>query len=414
MQRALAFAFPFVVAGASCTPPRPPAVVKSPRALATRSAEAIPETVTSEQELSLAAVAPKVYAAVAAREWEKARTLLGSLRESRCYGEPRVRGPFVAGPRAILKLGADGAIETHRIVAGCVVYADATLDVIDEEQGTRFAENGVSELLARTEPSASDVDRVFVSDAWALAIDSTGDYLALDRRAGTTRRGHSSAASRQDSSILRSAVGGQVVGDVLVLDDDMGLSLTRAEGAAVRVRGCAGVLLAAAGSKAREVAIHVASLRRPGIEESNTRLCFVRADGTTRQVVQLGSATCGLARAMPCEWQLQASTPSMLGFGSMRGAFRLLDATSGRVLVVPLPAGAHPDGGSPGGFFSCARDLCVSYADGQDRPGSSRLSWHDGVVRATTFVHIEEASWCALAGLPVPREVCASPELSTP
>jgi hypothetical protein len=142
----------------------------------------------------------------------------------------------------------------------------------------RISETDTSVELPREEgswPEAFDV-----SDAWALVIDRhAGDWIAMNRRTANVMRGHDRDA--------------RVAGEWLVVDGDKGISMRRADGRTANVRGCDGRLLAAVRLQKSEVALHVGM--RPKSEDdvgtTDTRVCLVREDGSTRKAVCLGSRT---------------------------------------------------------------------------------------------------------------------------
>jgi hypothetical protein len=351
-------------------------------------------------DLSLAVLAGRIYADVAAKRFDSALRMLDKAREERCYGSVRVRGNLVVGPRAVVTLSATGSIVGHQVFDGCVRHAGPDLVVTESEHGFRILHKGASIELPREEGLPGLGGSVYVSDAWALVIDPRGDYLALRIKDSTVLRGHS----------MPDAASG-VAGDTLVLDDGKAISLVHTNGKRVVMRGCPGRLLAAAASGPRNVALHIAPPQRAGAEGSSaeTRLCLVREDGSTSHSASLGTATCGLARAMPCPWELQIATPKLLGFGSMRGGLQAVDAVTGRILTVPLPQGAYPDGLSPGGFFRCEGEVCISYNKGQGETGASQLILQNQALTAKVLPAVpEEREWCVVAGLPVPRELCGA------
>lgn len=310
-------------------------------------------------------------------------------------------------PRGLVTTDASGAIVAHEVVAGCLKRADESLRITTTATTVRIAEGGhVAELTheAIEHPRAQSL---FVSPSWALAVDIGGDVLAMNRRDGAIVR-DTHGANGWSASNEMFPVGALLVGDRIVIDRGAKLSMLDASGLRVDVRGCPGALLDAARTESGEHALHVTVSE----ESTDTRLCLVRDDGTTRAIAKLGSATCGLATAVSCPYALQASTPRLLGFGSMRGAGKLVDVASGRALRVPLPRGASFDGGSPGGFFRCGTDeLCFSFTrSANGDTGVLALAVNRGSLAARPWVAPHRAeredAWCALAGLPVPKAVC--------
>lgn len=353
---------------------------------------------------SLEEVARDAYAAIARGRFAVARARLDEYDSlgDRCSGEAHASalpggGSIVTGPRGILVTDAAGAVVSHEVVPGCLHYGDATLRIVTTKTAVRITEKDTSVELPREEgswPEAFDV-----SDAWALVIDRhAGDWIAMNRRTANVMRGHDRDA--------------RVAGEWLVVDGDKGISMRRADGRTANVRGCDGQLLAAVRLEKSEVALHVGM--RPKSEDdvgtTDTRVCLVREDGSTRKAVRLGSATCGLARAMPCPYVLQGSTRRLLGFGSMRGHITIVDAAGGRTLSIPLPAGAYFDGGAPGGVWECDGDrLCISYArppDGDVGASSLTLQGDKLVGRVLGEKDERRPEWCVRAMLPVPSAVC--------
>lgn len=310
-------------------------------------------------------------------------------------------------PRGLVVTNAAGEIIHHEVVTGCLRRAEESLRVTATDTTIRILENAHTAELTFEETGNPLAQHVFVSLSWALAVDVGGEYVALNRRDGHVLRGRHGADASQASQWM-APVGVALAGDRIVVDRGKQIAFVRADGSSTDVRGCKGRLLAAQGTEAGERALHV-SANDTG---ADTRVCIVKDDGTTRTIVSLGSATCGLAQAMPCPFALQAATPRLLGFGSMRGGFELVDVVAGRRVDVPLPAGAYPDGLSPGGFFACGADgLCVSYtssSSGDTGVSAVRMSGGKLTTRVRTNEPDPDDAWCVLAGLPVPKAVCGA------
>jgi hypothetical protein len=347
---------------------------------------------------SLDEIARDVYAAISDGRMADARRRLGDADDAndRCWDRAHVRalpdgGALVHGPHGVVVMNASGDIVSHEVVAGCLRFADSTLRIVTTDTAVRVVEREWVAELPRKEATAPEPERIFVSEAWALVVDLDGQTVALNRRSGAVVRAHHDYAAAP--------------GDWLVAEDGGTITMRHADGRVVDVRGCRGKLLAAARTEPREPALHVTL----DAESTDTRVCIVRDDGSTRVVVPLGSATCGLAQAMPCPFVLEGSTSRLLGFGSMRGEIAIVDAVVGRTLSVPLPPGARFDGLSPGGVWSCERDrLCISYARPPDDVGASSVRIVGGKLVADVIEKRAErpAPWCLHAGLPVPSALC--------
>ena len=365
---------------------------------------------------SIADPVREAYAAIREGRFADARRLLEKHDDagSRCWGSVRASvlpngGMRVAAPRGLVVTNPAGEIVHHEVVTGCLRRADESLRITSTDGAIRIVESTGTADLTYEDTGDPLAQLVFVSSSWALAVDAGGEYVALNRADGHVLRGRHGADPSLASHWMR-PVGAALAGDRVVVDRGTQIVLLRADGQSVDVRGCKGKLLAAQSTETGERALHVTSTM--DVESTDTRVCLVKDDGTTRKIVPLGSATCGLARAMPCPYALQASTRRLLGFGSMRGGFVLVDVVAGRLVTVPLPPGAYPDGLSPGGFSSCGGgELCISYtssANGDNGMSAVRMNG----AKLTTRVRTKEAdpddAWCELAGLPVPKAVCAA------
>jgi len=357
--------------------------------------------------------AHEAYAAIREQRLGDARRLLDAADESasHCWGPARATllsngGARVTAARGLVVTNAAGEIIHHEVVEGCLRYAEQSLRITSTEGALRIVENAHSAELTFEETGNPLAQRFFVSTTWAVAVDIGGDYVALNRADGRVLRGRHGADAALASHWM-SPVGVALAGDRIVIDRGKQIALLRVDGSSVDVRGCSGRLLGASRTETGERALHVTTTND---ESSDTRVCLVKDDGTTRAIVPLGSATCGLAGAMPCPFALQASTSRLLGFGSMRGGFVLVDAVAGRVAQVPLPRGAYPDGLSPGGFFGCGSgELCISYttgANGDNGVSAVRMNGGKLTTRVPTKAPDPSDAWCELAGLPVPKAVC--------
>lgn len=362
----------------------PTVVVTVADAEAARGVVAVPDT-----ESSLAA---KVYAAVRAKDWPEAHRWTearAELQRSRmsaaasdaevvqpreCFGVQR-RGPFVFGGSGVVDLDEGGGFSDFRDFGpACVLHADGRLVVTDDGVSVRLLERGraIGEdkvLVTRpvTMTSTNGNARVMVDDGWALLVMADGSWVARRQRDGQLVHG----AEKADSAIPLLSRGW------LVTSGKSGLRAEAADGEAVALRGCAGRLLNLYAARDGFV-LHVTSSKRrcegDACEElsPDSALCLLGLDGKLRRRTELGSATCGLAKAMPCAW-------SLAGMSSVGGALRVsLDSMRGQTKVVD--------------------------------PSSGRIlanAWRTDTADDETVIETEKPAWCERGGLPVPPEVCS-------
>ena len=229
-----------------------------------------------------------------------------------------------------------------------------------------------------------------------LALNRGEDWLAVRQRDGKAIRGHHRVA------LFGSERPGVTAGPFFLIRRDKELLLTNEDGKTAPVKGCPGYLRDAV-ARPGGLVIHVAK-ELDGMPAADTQLCFVRPDGITRRIVQLGHATCGLAGPVPCDWRLLAVTSRLFAFGSFRGHQKVVDAVTGKELA--LPSGTPPEGSTSSGFSECKDDICLSYemADGARFSSTVRLT--GGIASFGPPTAEIEPRWCAREGLPVPREVC--------
>jgi hypothetical protein len=104
--------------------------------------------------------------------------------------------------------------------------------------------------------------------------------------------------------------------------------------------------------------VSAASVRRHGdrTEEAETTVCFVDTKRVTTRAVPLGTATCGLARPVPCAWDLAAQTSTLIAFTGLRGGIKLVDRRRQRVVAFEAPV----DYQFPPDLAVCGRSICIS------------------------------------------------------
>lgn len=374
----------------------------TPEGSPARPARAPVSILPPEREATFDEAAKRFYAELSAGDRPAAAATLRSLERldaPACSGGAWLADPpgdsrTVAGARAIVTFDAQGRAVHVRTFAGCLAHAEPSLLVEARERRT-VIDLGRSSFTAR----AGFTDPVLVSRGWVLAADDDG-WLAVSRPREVSRRIPSRA--RDGEGPPR---GVAVAGRFLAFEGPASkLHVQRDDhDGGVPARGCDGALLGAASVTDEEVILHTsdAAVSSP----AGTQLCWVRRDGVVRARVALGVATCGLARAVPCAWQLQASTATLLGFGGMRGSLKVVDARTGADLPWTLPEGYRTEGGSPSHFAACGERLCASVVDDEGRPSvvAETRSSH-----ALAFTPLPEAPrrYCDVHGLPVPRELC--------
>jgi len=253
------------------------------------------------------------------------------------------------------------------------------------------------------EPNMHDAT-VSVSKTWVLAFEPSEDWLAVRRRDGREIRG------KHHVKTFGTEPPGLSAGAFFVIRREDGLGLTRENGTTVPVKGCSG-LLRAAEPRPDGLVIHVAKAVSDGANPdtaADSQLCFVRHDGVTTRILQLGHATCGLAGPLPCEWRLTAASGGLFGFGSLRGQTKLVDVINGKeVGLAPRPL---PDGSELEGYADCSGgEVCLVYGKAEDRSETLvavRVS--GGLVSLGQPMPVDESRWCLppITELPVPREVC--------
>lgn len=355
-------------------------------------------------EPTLREVASRFYAELAADDRAAAAATLQTLERfdlAACLGggwiAEATAGPDgttrVAGARALVAFDPGGRPVQVRTFDGCLIHSDPDLVIEAGEERTTIA-LGAKRFTAR----AVYGNQVRVSRGWVLVEDG-GDTVAISRSRQVARRlevGPSPGDGR---------LGAAVAGRFLAFEGDgEALHVQRDDaGAATPVRGCDGQLLGAASVTDEEVVVHTRS-RDPNAP-ADSQLCWVARGGVTRRKAALGAATCGLARAVPCAWQLQAVTPTELGFGSMRGMLKTVDARSGAPLPWALPPGYRTEGGSPSGFSRCAEGLCASVLR-DDGELALVVGARVGSTVSFSPLAAKERRYCDVHGLPVPRELC--------
>jgi hypothetical protein len=367
---------------------------------------------------SFEAIVDRVYPLLTQGRLDEAQALAESAATTEpepCYGPTLTRGEgggLVVGTRVLVQLDARGHVVGHRLYEGCVLHADADLAVIQEDARVVIASRSGPELGALEGNEHYRTARVIVRESWILALSYTGDYLAYRRGGGALARGrHSGTWDGLDEDVGVSAHGSS-----FVVSADGRFTVTRGNGSRVKVTGCSGSLRAFVESGDGYV-VHVGAngeATARGGTGADTRLCLVKRDGTTRRVVKLGHAICGMASAVPCEWELQAFVGRLVGFGSMRGKCKVIDALTGVDLPIVLPKGAYFEGGSPSSLFVCGDDgdrICASYAQADQQIAVSALTLDRGRLTTSPAAKREDAgepSWCMVNGLPLPPAACAS------
>lgn len=369
--------------GRARSPAAPPVVVAVADVEAARTVVAAPDT-----ESSLVA---KVYAAVRAKDWPDAHRwteVRAELRRSRmsaaesdapertltCYGVQR-RGLSVFGGSGVVDLDEGGALKDFRDFGpACVLHADDRYVVTDDGVSVRLLERGrangehedkILAALPVTRTSTTGHARVMVDDGWALVVMADGAWIARRQRNGQIVRGVEKA----------DAATPLLSGGWLVTSGTSGVRAEAADGKTVALRGCAGRLLDLyAVRDGFLLQVRSSKTRCEGDEceelSPDSALCLLGLEGKLRRRTELGSATCGLAVAMPCSWSL-AGISSVGGslrvsLESMRGQTEVVDPSSGRVI-----------------------SSAWSTSSVDDEPAT------------------EEPAWCQRGGLPVPPEVCS-------
>lgn len=358
-------------------------------------------TVVAPAEETFQGAAVRFYAQLAAPDLGGAAATLRSLERFdrlACLGGGWLQpdGATVAGARALVTFDAAGRAVQIQTFEGCLLHAEPPLFVETLDDRTlvtigsrRFVAHSASWGTAK------------VTSGWVLAGDGDGAVAVSRSRAATQRLGDGPGGAPGAPR------GVDVAGRFLVVEGaDGALRVQRDDlDGAPPVRGCQGRLLGAASVSVDEVVVHT-GMDDPA-DPAQSQLCWVTARGATRTRVALGTATCGLARAVPCAWQLQVVTPTILGFGSMRGMLKTIDPRTGAQLPWTLPPGYRTEGGSPSGFGRCAEGLCASVIR-DDGELALVVGTRSGDAVRFAPRPATELPYCDVHGLPVPRALCAT------